>query len=136
MEEGYIYAKKDEPIYGCGDLDKADIALSSYVPKTLIPRRIRNKVKAISFFTDGPVGRALAAKDTEQLRETSLVDKSAYPLPAEIDVYEDKIAMLTFNRRDFIGILVENQDIATTLKSIFRLAFRYAPKQPLHEPTA
>ena len=51
------------------------------------------------------------------------MNKSTDPLPAEIDVYEDKIALLSFTKGKFVGILIQNQDIATSLKTIFKLAF-------------
>ena len=52
------------------------------------------------------------------------MDKKTYPLPAEIDVYEDKVAMLSFAKGQFVGLLIQNKDIATSLKTIFKLAFQ------------
>ena len=116
-----IYSPK-EVVYGCVDLEQADKALPAYIVNKLIPKRIKNQVKAISFVADSKQARQIKKDDQNQLRETHLVDQEKYPLPAEIDVYEDKIAMLTFTKGDFLGLLIENEDLATTLKSIFRLA--------------
>ena len=66
----------------------------------------------------------LSKRDKKQLRESVLLDKKTYPLPAEIDVYEDKVAMLSFAKGQFVGLLIQNKDIATSLKTIFKLAFQ------------
>lgn len=125
-----IYAKKDEPVYGCVDLEIADKALPEYVTKQLIPIRIKNKLEAKSFIADSNQAKKVAKKDAEQLRQSVLLDKKDYPLPAEIDVYDDKVAMLSFANGQFAGILVQNKDIATSLKSIFKLAFEKKPSEP------
>ena len=44
-------------------------------------------------------------------------------MPAEIDIYEDKIAMLSFNKDDFTGLVIENKAFAQTLRSIFKIGF-------------
>jgi len=119
-----IYSPKKEPVYGCVDLEKADEVFPNYIISKLIPKRIRNKVKAISLVTDSPQAREIAKNNKTQLRETRLIDKNIYPLPAEIDVYEDKIAMLTFTKGEFVGFIIENKDLTQTLKSVFKLAFK------------
>ena len=119
-----IYAPKKEPVYGCVDLEKADEAFPSFVLEKLIPKRVKNKLVAKALVADSPQAREIAKHDKEQLRETILIDKKKYPVPAEIDVYEDKIAMLSFKKGEFIGILIENKDLAESLKSIFKVAFK------------
>jgi len=118
-----IYAPKKEPVYGCVNLEKADKAFPAYISEQLIPKRIKNKVIAKSLIADSLQAKEIAKNDKDQLRETILVDKKEYPLPAEIDVYEDKIAMLSFKQGEFICLLIENEDFAKSLKSIFKLAF-------------
>jgi hypothetical protein len=49
------------------------------------------------------------------------VDKDKYPLPAEINVYEDKIALLCFRNGNFISVLIEQEEMATTVKSLLKL---------------
>lgn len=118
-----IYAPKKEPVYGCVDLEVSDKVLPQHVVRDLIPLRIKNKVKAISFVAKSDLSEAIQKKDAESLRKSVLLDKKEFPVPAEIDVYEDKVALLSFQKGEFAGILIQNKDIATTLKTIFRLAF-------------
>ncbi len=117
-----VYSKKNEPVYGCVDLEESDKTFPLYISEQLIPKRIRNKVLAKSFLGKSPKAIELQKEDIKQLRESVLLDKEKYPLPAEIDVYEDKIALLSFKKGEFTGILIENKEIAESLKSIFKLA--------------
>ncbi len=118
-----IYSPKDEVVYGAVDFEKANQAIPDYIQKKLIPLRINNKVFANSFIADSPTAREVSKKDEISLRKSVLLNKEKYPLPAEIDVYDNKIAMLSFEKGKFVGVLIENKDLATTLKSIFKLAF-------------
>lgn len=118
-----IYAPKKDVVYGCVDLEAAGRAFPEHILKTLIPLRIRNKVVARSLVADSTEARLVAAKDATQLRKTILLDKKEFPLPAEIDVYEDKIALLSFEKGEFLGIVIQNESFARSLRSIFRKAF-------------
>lgn len=117
-----VYAPKNEPVYGCVDLEHASEALSQQIPKRLIPLRIRNRVQAKTFIGESPTARKVQGLDTKQLRESVLLNKTDYPLPAEIDVYEDKVALMSFAQNEFVGLIIQNQDIATSIKSIFKFA--------------
>jgi hypothetical protein len=118
-----VYAPKKEPVYGCVDLEVADASFPSHIKNTLVPLRIKHQLFAYSFVGDSPQAREMKKQDASQLRKTILLPKNSYPLPAEIDVYEDKIAMLSFEQGKFIGIIIQNAVFATTLKSIFTLGF-------------
>ncbi len=124
-----IYAPKNEPVYGCVDLESSENAVSNEVVKDLIPLRIKNKVQAISFIGKSKLGEQIHIKDKTSLRDSILLDKRKYPIPAEIDIYEDKVALLSFEKGNFSGILIQNRDIATSLKTIFKLAFKKSEKQ-------
>lgn len=124
-----IYGPKQEIVWGCVDLEKADEVFPAYIMKELIPKRIKNKVMAHSFIADSPQARSISKQDKLQLRKSKLVDKGKYPIPAEIDVYQDKIAMLTFIKGEFVGLIIENKDLAESLRSIFRLAFEKKSKK-------
>ena len=117
-----VYAPKDEPVYGCVDLAHAQKVFPAYISGDVVPKRIKNGVQSIPIFADDTLSRELSKKDIRQLRISALVPGDEYTMPAEIDVYEDKVAMMTFRKGDFVALMIENADIATSLKSIFRLA--------------
>ncbi len=52
------------------------------------------------------------------------VDSKKYYFPGDIAIYGNKIRLTSY--KDQIGIIIENEDIAETLKSVFKLAIEYA----------
>jgi hypothetical protein len=118
-----IYAKKNTPVYGCVDLEKTEKVFPKEVTKTLIPLRIKNQLFAYSLIAKSSLAEKVRASDKEHLRVSKLIDKKLYPIPAEIDVYENKIALMSFEKGDFVSMVIENEAFATTLRSIFKLVF-------------
>ena len=117
-----VYSPGKDEVYGCVDPTLFDKSFD-VVFKELVPQRIKNKLLSKAILPDTPFTKTLAKKDKEQYRVSKLVNSKKYPLLAEIDVYEDKIAMMDISKgKDFVGIIIENKAIAETLKSIFKLA--------------
>lgn len=125
-----LYAPKTEPVYGCADVEKIEQAIPGLVLKDIVPNRLKNKVFSKAFLASSPATKKLAKNDAKQLRETVLLDKEKYPIPAEIDIYGDKVALLSFASGQFAGIIIQNKDIAASLKSIFKLAFEREKTKP------
>ncbi len=119
-----IYAPKDEPVYGCVDLDIADRVFPDYIVNKLIPKRVKNGVLAITILPATAKTQNLQKSDLKQLRKSSLIDAKKYPLPAEIDVWGDTVALMTFKDGEYIAMLIEQPDIATTMRSLMKLAHR------------
>lgn len=118
-----IYAPGKKEIVGCVGLEHPDEELYGQIITKLMPLRVRRKIFSRALNSDSPRARELQKHDKQHLREIFLSDPQRYNLPAEIDVYADKIALLSFDRKDFTGVVVENQAFATTLRSIFTLLF-------------
>lgn len=118
-----IFSQKGAQVYGCANLRIVEQAVPTYIEKDIVPTRLKNDVTSYAIFNDETIARTLASKNQEQKRETIFVDEQQYPMPAEIDVYEDKIAMLSFDKGEFIGLIIENKSLAETLRSVFKLAF-------------
>lgn len=119
-----IYGPKsgDNIVWGCGDMERVNIEFPKHLEDQLIPLRMKHKWIAKSLFVNNSAGAVLHEKDAQELRDSVLVDKTAYPMPSEIDVYDDKITMISFERQDFVGLVIENKAFAQTLRSIFTLA--------------
>lgn len=115
-----VYSPKNEPVYGAADVDKPGVVYPEYVIKKLVPQRVKNKLLVKSFFNDSATAQLLLTKDEKEYRESVVLDKDRYPLPAEINVYEDKIAIMCFREGNFIGVMIEQEEMATTVKSILK----------------
>jgi sugar-specific transcriptional regulator TrmB len=109
-------------VFGCIDLEEMYKSFPSYAEEEDIPSRKERNIFSYALFTDSTLARKLHKRDSQDLRETHLINGEKYPIPAQIDVYGDKVAMFSFQKGDFIGIILQNEDFATSLRSVFRLA--------------
>lgn len=55
------------------------------------------------------------------------IDKNIKSLPTAIQVYDDKVAMLTLNENKKIGVIIEDSEIAETMKYIFDSMWKILP---------
>ncbi len=105
----------------------ADLAattlLADYYP-SYIRKKVERKVWVRAIL--GYDKRALEFKRTEkaELREVHLIPKQKFPFKNEIDIYDDKVAILS--HQDGVGVIIENKNIADTQRSIFNFGFEYA----------
>jgi len=86
-----------------------------------VRRRVKAKIRALCIATDSAEIRGFKAKDVTQLREIRIVLKEQFPFKIELDVYGDRVAMIS--GRDKMGIIIESKAIASTLKMIFKLCW-------------
>lgn len=97
--------------------------LSEYYPK-YINKKVANKIWLRGVFCDDPVARELKKKGKDELREVYLIPKKKFPFMNEINIYDDKIAIISHT--DKLGVIIQNKSIADTQRSIFKLGFEYA----------
>ena len=57
------------------------------------------------------------------LTETMFIDHKLFPFATEINIYNNKISIVTFSEKGLIGVIIENKEIHETLKSIFNLTW-------------
>lgn len=108
---------KNDTMWLAFSKDARDNFISQDENNKLVKKRIRNSVKSrVIYNSDG---------DILENNESGLrikIDSKEYPLPADIAVFENKIRLTSY--KDKIGVVIENEDISETLKSIFKLAFK------------
>lgn len=118
-----IYAPKPQPVYGAVDLEEVEKVFNGLPEKTFIPSRMKSKLAVKCVFNKNQQTEALQKRDAKENRESLLINKEKYPLPADIETYEDKVALMSFEKGDFIGLIIENKSIATTLRSLLQYIF-------------
>lgn len=128
-KEGLIKIMEDTlttktPICAWANADlAATTLLADYYP-TYIRKKVERKVWVNAIL--GYDKRALEFKRTEkaELREVHLIPKEKFPFRNEIDIYDDKVAIMS--HQDAVGVIIENINIADTQRSIFNFGFEYA----------
>ena len=66
-------------------------------------------------------------KNKEQLRDVKIVNEEFFSLNNEINIYNNKLAIASYNK-EFFGVLIESEEIYKSQKAIFELALMGASK--------
>ncbi len=61
------------------------------------------------------------------LTEYKFVPEKIFPIDADIVIYENKIAIMGLKEK-LVGVIIENRDMANSLRSVFNLAWEAAEK--------
>jgi len=104
-------------MYGFSDYEKMLEAFPTDFPWFVPKLRASKKIFLYGVAKDGPKGREVKSKDKEQLRETRLVKN--LQLDTEINILENKVAMLSF-RRPYSAVIIEDRAIAMSMKSLWQ----------------
>lgn len=128
-ENGLISIMQDTLSTSTDILTWADVSLATQtVLKDYYPSYIKEKVKRNiwnrGIVVDEKFGRAYQSRGDLELRELYLIPKEDYPFKNEINIYDDK--MVIISHKDLIGVVIQNKSIADTQRSIFNFAFKYA----------
>lgn len=62
-----------------------------------------------------------AKKDEEELSETKLIPLDNFNIPVEINVYNDKVAFMSYT--DEFGLIIESKAIADAMKQVYELSW-------------
>lgn len=97
--------------------------LNEYYP-TYIKKKVERKLWVRGVVSDDPIAKAFQARGKAELRELYLIPKKEFPFRNEINIYDDKVAIIS--HEDNVGVILQNANIATTQRSIHKLTFEYA----------
>jgi sugar-specific transcriptional regulator TrmB len=85
-----------------------------------LPRRVAKKIWVRAIAPDRPYMQGYQGLDEKSLRRTKLASPEQFPIQVEINLYgKNRIAVMAFSEQ--IGLIIESEKIATTLKSVFEM---------------
>lgn len=105
------------------DVELAVTSFKEYYPNYL-KKRVEKGIFLKGIFCDDKFARDSKKRSEKELREVCLISKKDYPFKNEINIYDDKVAIIS--HKDKVGVIITNQNIADTQRSIFKFAFKYA----------
>ena len=129
-KEGLIQIMEDtlstkEDLLCWANAELALTSLKDYYP-TYIKKKVARKIWVRGIVCNDLISRKLQAKGQKELRELYLISKEEFPFKNEINIYDDKVAIIS--HQDQIGVIIQNQNIADTQKAIFKFAFQQVKK--------
>ncbi len=87
--------------------------------------RVKRKIYLRGIAPDDEYGKKVTKEDTSMLREIRLVPRRRYNFSNDVNVYDDKVAIISFQFEP-IGMIIENAEIADTQRMIFKMAWDFA----------
>lgn len=96
--------------------------------KEYVNKRIKKGIFLKGIAPDDAMGRKVHGKDNKSLREIRLVNAKEFPIHNEINIYDNKVAIVSFaeDEADLFGVIIESKEVAETQKQVFEMAWRFA----------
>lgn len=85
-------------------------------------KRIKAGIKTRLLYTSKQ--GAVKQHDPGKLRQAKHIDRMRLPIKADINIYKNKVILMSY-RENPIGVVVENQDVADTFKTIFETLWQF-----------
>jgi sugar-specific transcriptional regulator TrmB len=83
---------------------------------------------------DDEFGRWVKDNDAQNLREIRLISKEQFNFTNEINIYDDKLAIISF-KDELIGMIIESPEIANTQRAIFKMVWEFCdPNKTTPQP--
>ena len=93
-----------------------------------IAKRKKKKIFLRAISQDSPIEQDLIKLDKKQCREIQLFPDHKGKLYSSIAIYENKVLLLSLFH-DAFGILIENKEVADTMRTIFELQWKPSNKK-------
>lgn len=94
-----------------------------------LKKRVKKNISVQALAPDNEVNREHVLHDKEVLRETILLPEDKFPFTNEIDIYGNKVAIMSL-QGEILAVIIESESIAKTQRSIFELAWLGAKNLP------
>lgn len=95
---------------------------SKFLNEYYLPKRIEKKIWVRAIAASSPIMEKYKNLDEKSLRKTKLINQDSFPFIVEINLYgNNKIGIMSFKEK--FGLIIESQQIFTTLKSIFEFSW-------------
>jgi HTH-type transcriptional regulator, sugar sensing transcriptional regulator len=90
-----------------------------------VSKRAEKKIHLRGISPKDKMGEKVQAKDEKYFRQLRLVPKEQFDFTNEINIYDDKVAIISF-KEELIGMIIESHEIANSQRAIFNMAWQFA----------
>ncbi len=110
--------KEKQTVSAFSDFKHMAAVFGDYYFDVFPPERARRGIVSRNIVPDTPKARELAKKDARYLRETKFLQVP--DLKTEINIYADKVALNSYQSNPPFSVIIEDHDIAETLRTIWQ----------------
>lgn len=118
-----IYNNKENQLYSITDYEKGYATLGPWVRDEYLPERVKRGVRVKNLVPDSAFGRKYIATANELLRDICFVDLFK-DLGIEVNLYDEKIAIVSFDEHHPVGIIIQNKIITKAFREIFNYIWK------------
>lgn len=88
-----------------------------------VTERVKIGISMRFIAPDNPETMEYIKQDKKQKRQTRAVPAELFPFSAEVDIYGNKVAIITLGK-EMAAVILESEDIAKTFRMFFELSWR------------
>jgi len=93
--------------------------------KDYVAKRASKKIHLRGICLKDEEGEKVKSEDKKYYREMHLLPKEIFNFTNEINIYDDKVAIISF-ADELIGMIIESTEIANSQRAIFNMCWQYA----------
>ncbi|MBI2634814.1 hypothetical protein HYW82_04060 [Candidatus Peregrinibacteria bacterium] len=90
-----------------------------------IAKRVKKKIFLKGICPKDKAGELVHAQDKSACREMRLLPPKQFDFTNEINIYDDKVAIISF-KDELIGMIIESSEIANSQRAIFNMCWQFA----------
>lgn len=94
-----------------------------------IKRRIESRIHFRAVVTTTPYNITFAERDKAELRHLRFVDKELYTQDVEINIYGNKVSMVSFVEDELVGVIIESKVFTAGHKQMFEVLWSIAKER-------
>jgi len=92
--------------------------------KEYVEKRAKKKIFLRGLSPKDQAGEIVEAENEKYYREILLIDDKKFTFSNEINIYDDKVAIITF-KQDLSAMVIESQEIADSQRTIFNMTWQF-----------
>lgn len=87
--------------------------------------RVKRQIYLRGIAPDDDYGKEVQTENAKMFREIRLIPNDKYNFGNEINIYDNKVAIISFQYEP-IGMIIESAEIASTQRAIFEMVWRFS----------
>lgn len=92
-----------------------------------VAERVERGIYLRGIAPDDEYGKKVHAEDPKMHREIRLIPAKSYNFNNDVNIYDNKVAIISF-KYEPIGMIIENEEIANTQRTIFQMVWDFSKK--------
>ncbi|EKD63968.1 MAG: transcriptional regulator, TrmB [uncultured bacterium] len=130
-EKGMRQAYEDtltstEDILAYANVEEMHKALPDFFPEYYYRRAIEKNIHIKAIMPNNKMSAERAKKDKDENRESVLIPKKEYEFTPEINIYDDKVLIVSWTEK--MAILIKSKELADFHKKMYKLCWKAAKK--------